>query len=49
MVENALRWPMVAGTYLEVIGCLRAALMGLLGGEMDFNTGMVLEWFLSLG
>ena len=39
MVKNALRWPtMMGGTYLEVIGCLRAALVGLLGGVMDFNT-----------
>ena len=32
MAENALRWPMMGGTYL------RAALVHLLGGEMDFNT-----------
>ena len=38
MVENALRWPMVGGTYLEVIGCLGAALVNLLCGEIDFNT-----------
>ena len=46
MVENALRWPMVGGTYFEVISCLGAALVDLLCGEMDFNTaddfGMVL-------
>ena len=28
----------MGGTYLEVIGCLGAALVGLLGGVMDFNT-----------
>ena len=38
MVENALRWPMIGGTYLEVIGCLGAALVDLLGGVKDFNT-----------
>ena len=38
MVENALRWLMVDGTYLEVISCLGAALEDLLCGEMDFNT-----------
>ena len=38
MVENALRWPMMGGTYLEVIGCLGEALVDLLGGVMDFNT-----------
>ena len=27
MVENALRWSMMGGTYLEVIGCLGAALV----------------------
>ena len=52
MVENALQWPVMGGTYLEVIGCLGAALVDLLGGEIDFNTGdgfgMVLETGLSL-
>ena len=52
MVESALRWPMMGGTYLEVIGWLGAALVGLLGGVMDFNTvdgfGMVLETRLTL-
>ena len=52
MVENTLRWPMVGGTYLEVIGCLGAALVDLLGGEMDFNIAdgfeMVLETGLTL-
>ena len=49
---NALRWPMMGGTYLEVIGCLGAALVDLLCGEMDFNTvdgfGMVLGVGLTL-
>ena len=46
MFEDVLRWPTMGGAYLEVIGCLDAALMGLLGGVMDFYTadgfGMVL-------
>ena len=37
MTENALRWPMMIGTYLEVEGCLGEALVSLLGGDMDFN------------
>ena len=28
---------MMIGTYLEVKGCLGAALVGLLGGDMDFK------------
>ena len=36
MAENAPRWPMMIGTYLEVEG-LGAALVGLLGGDMDFK------------
>ena len=32
MAENALRWTMMVGTYLEVEGCLGAALVHLLGG-----------------
>ena len=28
---------MMVGTYLEVEGCLGAALAGLLGGNMDFK------------
>ena len=52
MVENALRWPMMGGTYLRVIGCLGAALVDLLGRVMNFNTadgfGMVLETGLTL-
>ena len=43
---------MMGGTYLEVIGCLWAALVDLLGGVMDFNTadgfGMILETGLTL-
>ena len=38
MVESALRWPMMGGTYLKVIGCLGATLVDLLGGVTDFNT-----------
>ena len=37
VAENALRWPMVDETYLEVVGCLGTALMVLLGGDMDFK------------
>ena len=52
MDEDVLRWPTMGGTYLEVIGCLGAALVGLLGRVMDFNTadgfGMVLETGLIL-
>ena len=37
----------MGGTYLEVLDCLEAALVDLLGGRMDFNTadgfGMYLE------
>ena len=42
----------MGGTYLEVIGCLGAALVDLLFGEMDFNTvdgfGMALGVRLTL-
>ena len=34
---NALLWPKVAGTYLEVIGCFGVALVVLLVGDMDFK------------
>ena len=37
MAENAPQWSMMIGTYLEVEGCLRAALVSLLGGDMDFK------------
>ena len=37
MTENALRWPKMGGTYLEVVGCLGVALVDLLGGVMDFK------------
>ena len=52
MAENVLRCPMMGGTYLEVEGCLGAALVDLLGGVMDFKivdgSGMVLETGLTL-
>ena len=52
MVEDVLQWPMMGGTYLEVLGCLGAALVDLLGDVMDFNTedgfGMVLGTELTL-
>ena len=46
MAENAPRWPMMTGTYLDVEGCLRRALVGLLGGDMDFKIadGFVMAW-----
>ena len=37
MAENAQQCPTMTGTYLEVIGCLGAALVALLGGDMDFK------------
>ena len=37
MTENAPLWPMINGTYLEVEGCLGAALVGLSGGDMDLK------------
>ena len=37
MAENAPRWPMMIGTYLEVEGYLERALVGLLGGDVDFK------------
>ena len=52
MVEDALRWPTMDETYLEVSDCLGAVLVDLLDGVMDFNTvdtlGMVLETGLTL-
>ena len=38
MVEDVLQWPTMGGTYLEVIGCLGAALADLSGGVINFNT-----------
>ena len=53
MVEDALRWPTMGGTYLEVLDCLGAALVDFLGGVMDFNTvdalGMLWGCFWRLG
>ena len=52
MAENALRWPMMDGTHLAVVGCLGTALADLLGGVMDFKIvddfGMVLGTGLTL-
>ena len=52
MVEDALRWPAMGGTYLEVLGCLGTGLVDLLGGITDFSTldafGMFLETGLTL-
>ena len=52
MAENALRWPMVDETCLQVVGCLRTALVVLLGGDLNFKFVdgfvMVLETRLTL-
>ena len=52
MVEDALRWPAMGRTYLEVLGCLGTALVDLLGGVMHFSTvdasGIFLETGLTL-
>ena len=37
MAENAPLWPMMDVTYLEVEGCLGAALVGLLDSDVDFK------------
>ena len=37
MAENAPRCATMVGTDLEVMGCLGAALVVLLGGNMDFK------------
>ena len=49
MVEDALQWPTMGVTYLEVLGCLGAALRILLDGEMDFNTVDAFEMGLKTG
>ena len=49
MVEDMLRWPTMGGTYLEIIGCLWATSLGLLGGVMNADGfGIVLETGLTL-
>ena len=48
MAENAPRLPMIIGTYLEVEG-LGAALVGLLGGDMDFKLVDGFEMVLETG
>ena len=37
MAEDAQRYPTMVGTYLEVVGCLGAVLVDLLGGDVDFK------------
>ena len=37
MAENGPQWTMMIETCLEVEGCLGAALVKLLGGDMDFK------------
>ena len=37
MAENAAQCPTMVGTYLELVGCLGAALVVLLGVDMDFK------------
>ena len=49
MVEDALRWPRMGGTYLEVLGCLGTALVDLLGESMDFSTVDAFGMFLETG
>ena len=49
MVEDVLRWPTMGGTYLEVLDCLGAALVDLLGGVMDFNTVNAFRMVLEIG
>ena len=49
MVEVAVRWLTMGGTYLEVLGCLGTALVVLLGGVMDFSTVDAFEMFLETG
>ena len=49
MVEDALRWFTMGGTYLEVLGCLGASLGILLGREMDFSTVDAFEMGLETG
>ena len=44
VAENALRWPLMGGTYLEVVGCLGAALVDLSGRVTDFK---IVDGFLS--
>ena len=39
----------MGGTYLEVLDCLGAALVVLLGGVMDFSTVDAFEMFLETG
>ena len=52
MAENVPRWPMMDGTYFEVVGCLGTALVDLLDGVMNFKIvdafGMVLGTGLTL-
>ena len=52
VAENALQWPVVYRTYLEVVGCLGTVLVVLLGGDMNYKIVddfvMVLETGLTL-
>ena len=41
MAEDALQWPMVGETYLEVVGCLGTALVALLGGDTIIFTNLL--------
>ena len=49
MVEDALPWPTIDRTYLEVSGCLGTALVVFLGAIMDFSTVDALGMFLETG
>ena len=49
MVKDALRLPTMGETYLEVLGCLGAAFVILLGRKMDFRTVDAFEIGLDTG
>ena len=49
LVEDALRWPTTGGSDIEVLGCLGAPLVDLLGRKVNFNTVDVFGMFLDTG
>ena len=49
MSDDVLRWPTVGETYLEVLHCLGAVLVDLLGGIMDLSTADAFEILLEAG
>ena len=48
LAGDALQWPAMSGTYLEVLGCLGAAMVDWPGGVVDFNTVVLLGTELTL-